>query len=311
MKKWEIRVMKTCPVCITSRGAGVMIAAFLSVLTPSSAWAGKPVTWYVGMTNAADNRASGTSVNTPLATIAFAIVVCAGGGDTISIDGGAAGFEYVQTGTLAIDKRLTIKGTGAELPLISGGGCATFTIIQNLKSNNLTIQNVTIDGGCPVMGLGGGIYNSATLTLIGVTVYGNKAGLGGGIYNDASGSLTIVGSKILNNSASGVSGGQCSLGGGVTGFGGGLYNVGTVTLSNVTVSSNTAASTGCNLGAGIFNTNAGTIHVIGSTISNNSARIVSTAAASGGGTFNFDGKVFLDSTVVSGNAAVQRRRGHC
>jgi CSLREA domain-containing protein len=81
--------------------------------------------------------------------------------------------------------------------------------------------------------------------------------------------------------------------GGRTGFfvGGGIFNVGTLTLTNSTVSNNAADS-----GGGIFN-QTGTLTLTNSTVSNNSA------ANSGGGIFNQTGTLTLTNSTVSGNSA--------
>ena len=92
-----------------------------------------------------------------------------------------------------------------------------------------------------------------------------------------SGTATLTGCTISNNSAPGTYGFPPS-----GGYGGGLNNAGTVTLTNCTVSGNSASGnpwSGNGGGGGLFNS--GTAQLIGSTISGN------TSLASGGGVLNY------------------------
>ena len=81
------------------------------------------------------------------------------------------------------------------------------------------------------------ITHHSTLTLTSMKVYKNQGGCGGGINNEASGVLTVVTSEITNN----VAAGWCWAGGGV-------YNLGSLSLTNTTVSGNDASN-----GGGIIN----------------------------------------------------------
>ena len=89
---------------------------------------------------------------------------------------------------------------------------------------------------------------AAFLTLEKTTINGSAAGIGGGIFNDGIMDLTNV--TLSGNS--------------VTGSGGGIYNgsistagvVAQATLTNVTISNNTAAN---GSGGGIFNKTGNTI----------------------------------------------------
>jgi hypothetical protein len=77
----------------------------------------------------------------------------------------------------------------------------------------------------------------------------------------------------------------------VTKGGGGIFNAGTLTLINITISGNAA-----DIGGGIYN--AGMLALINGTVSGNSAQY------SGGGIFNYnDGTLTLTHSTVSGNSA--------
>jgi hypothetical protein len=83
--------------------------------------------------------------------------------------------------------------------------------------------------------------------------------------------------------------------GGNNGRGGGIFNSGTLTLQNCTVSGNTATQVGPNFGGGIYN--AGTLTVVGSIVSGNTA-------GSGGGIYNNMGATLsVAGSTLSGNTA--------
>jgi len=73
--------------------------------------------------------------------------------------------------------------------------------------------------------------------------------------------------------------------------GGGIYNSGTLTLTDIAIDSNTAEA-----GGGIHNSATGDLTIISSTVSNNTA-------SSGGGIFNEGGMLSITDTVVSSNSA--------
>ena len=114
-------------------------------------------------------------------------------------------------------------------------------IVNYSSSGDLRVKNSTISGnsasGTPNV-YGGGIQNSALMTIENCTISGNSAGdltttgngFGGGIYN--TGSLSIQSSTIAHNVSNG---GFVS-----SGFGGGIYSTGTTTLDSNIVALNSA-----------------------------------------------------------------------
>ena len=91
------------------------------------------------------------------------------------------------------------------------------------------------------------------------------------------------------------------------GNGGGIFNQGTLTLSNGTVGGNTAGdpTNGGGTGAGIWNAVGATLTLNGSTVSDNSAiGNLSYAPSRGAGIAN-DGTATLNNSTVSGNSASQ------
>jgi hypothetical protein len=176
--------------------------------------------------------------------------------------------------------------------------------VFQISEGESTFSNLTIQGGAPSSGSGGGILvgGGTTLTLDRVVVTGNTAAEGGGIQN--LGNLIITNSTISNNSASRDGGAIASTGptldldtvtiSGNTGQdrGGGVYSgSGQVTFNNVTLSGNSAA-----IGGGLSNTGAD-VEISSATITQN------TATDQGGGISAVAGSVLLDNTIVAGNTA--------
>jgi fibronectin-binding autotransporter adhesin len=260
------------------------------------------------------------------------IVGTVGSNDTIQFDPSLTGQTITLDGSeLFISQNLAINGPGANSLTISGGQASR--IFEVGSGTTLAISGLTIANGS-VHGLGGGILNGGTLTLINSTVTASAEGggignsgtatlintavignfsefQGGGIFNV--GTLTVIDSSIAGNFGDGGSGifsqfGALTItdstitgnGGGLDG--GGIDNVGgTVTVTGCTLSGNRVGDTG----GGIVNINAlnssggilsvGTMTVIDSTVTDNSAD-------QGGGIINGGTLTVIDSTL-SGNTA--------
>jgi hypothetical protein len=162
------------------------------------------------------------------------------------------------------------------------------------NAGTLTLTNSTVSGssagdesGCrtddPALlcSEGGGIWSEGTLTLVNTTISGNSADFGGGIAN-REGSLTVIDSALLMNSAQG-----CRVGAVFCSGGGGVWNSGMLTIQNSTVSGSSS-----DWGGGIFNRGAREPTITHSTISGNSAGF------DGGGLLNFEILALIDSTVA-------------
>jgi predicted outer membrane repeat protein len=154
---------------------------------------------------------------------------------------------------------ITIDNTQPQGVTVMGN--TTFRIFTLVDSAVVTINNLTISNGFS-SGLGGGFLmgNSSTLNLNRSTVSNNAATDGGGIYINQSGTLNINASTVSGNSATNGGGvfnntsGTINAtsntfdGNSATGNGGGIYNTATITFTNNTITSNTAAN-----GGGIYN----------------------------------------------------------
>ncbi len=232
------------------------------------------------------------------------------------------------------------------------GGTLTLTdsvVIRNQANSNqggglfnagpAILTNVTISNNAAQYDTGGGIYNEQeTLTISGSTISNNTSGEnGGGIFNQ-NGTLTISDSIISNNTAQyengggidnygssavanisntvisgniasngngggidngSVSGAQmtltdCTISGNSARLGGGISNTGNLNVVRSTISGNTSQYDG----GGINNASGGGLYIINSTISGN----ISQATDSGGGIFN-GGTVYVDFTTITNNRA--------
>ena len=128
---------------------------------------------------------------------------------------------------------LTINGNGSTIQRNNSGGTPDFRILQVGTDAEITINNLVVASGRarptfgPGPGLGGGIYNRGSLTLVGCTLNSNSAvgsngrngnqcfeqgtagdfAAGGGVYSIGS-SMAVISCTFLLNSATGGNGGN-------------------------------------------------------------------------------------------------------
>ena len=106
------------------------------------------------------------------------------------------------TGQYEIRHDLSITGPDNGILILDADGASRVFYVTG-RETDVTISNLTITGGSA--NAGGGIYNTATLTITNSTISDNSAtgdlSSGGGIYNDAT--LIITNSTIAGNSAAG------------------------------------------------------------------------------------------------------------
>ena len=166
--------------------------------------------------------------------------------------------------------------------VVSGGGIGTLLGASITVSGGSHVDDnlsgVRVSAGNPhSIGIGGGLFSGlGPITVRGGTVNGNTAlGSGGGIWNR--GLMTIVGSSIANNEA-------------VMSPGGGLYNStpGTASILRSTLRANRASH-----GGGVYNR--GTLSLVDSTVTRNHASV------QGGGISN-RGQMTLVRTPVVANS---------
>ncbi|MFN8445070.1 MAG: choice-of-anchor Q domain-containing protein [Caldilineaceae bacterium] len=215
----------------------------------------------------------------------------------ITFGAGVTGQTIRLASELVIAKNVTIDGSGRKIT-ISGdtnndgtGDVPVFTI----NSGIVTLSHLTIADGFGADGLGGGVSigTSARVTILQSTIRDNVSdsgsfgSLGGGIYN--TGVLTLTNSTVTGNQAANL-----------LGFGGGVYSGfgGVATIRFSTITGNSAPSSG--VGGGII-AEGGTITLIGSIVSGNSAETGPEASISSGGILNLNAYNVLG---ISGDAGL-------
>ena len=181
---------------------------------------------------------------------------------------------------------ITINGNGAAIERSSEPGTPAFRLIRIAESGDLTLGHTIIRNGVAIDspytiygGSGGGLSNQGTVTLTKCTLTGNTAYIGGG-FNNTSGIVALDNTTLAGNTAS---------------TGGGFNNTsGIVTLDNSILTDNSASR----WGGGFETSRSGTVTLISSTLSRNSA-------STGGGFDNFSsGTVALTNSTLSDNSAV-------
>lgn len=192
-------------------------------------------------------------------------------GGAVTFDASLVGGTIRLNGTaLAVDASTTVTGPGADrLTIDAGNASRVFTISGGGSSLlNVTISGLMVSGG-KLSGStsGAGIYSEENLTLNSVVVKDNVGAIsGGGLYHNA-GSLAIVDSLFVGNSAM---------------YGGGAMAVttGAVTINASTFATNRAVISagfgGSGTGAGLWlqdMTPGSPAQVWNSTISSNVAEL--------------------------------------
>jgi len=225
---------------------------------------------------------------------------------TVTIDGPGAGSLTINaqglSGVFVVASDSTAELDGLQITGGYSGGADGCGGIENLGDLTVTNSTITANSAKGGSGYGGGIYNVGTLFVNDSTISNNSATYyGGGIWN--TGTATISNSTINANSVNSV--------------GGGVYNGGTLTLTASTVAGNTANYGGGGiynyptaeimitdstlsgnstprLGGGIYGR--GTMKMMGSTVSGNSA-------ACGGGFYLNGGATITDSTITGNSVS--------
>jgi hypothetical protein len=273
----------------------VLLLPGLLVALPPCAVAS--ATWYVDGVSGSDSN-NCLSPPTACKTIGHAISL-ASSGDSIIV----APATYTESLTIGIS--LSVIGSGARTTIIDGGGVQR---VVNVSSGTVTLAGLTIRNGFVSWGYGGvgaGILNSGNLLVIASTITGNLVSgicpfrgacnaAGGGIYNSIGATLTLRNSTVSRNmvqTASTYTGEYVSIA-----QGGGVFNRGSMSISNSTVAGNTARRAPGNgfvryYGGGI--SNIGTVIISNSTINGNTG---------GGISSNVGFAVTLQNSIVSNNA---------
>lgn len=181
---------------------------------------------------------------------------------------------YVENVT--IDRTIKINGEGAINSIIDGDESDR---VFNIGTNGaVTMTAITIENGSS--GLGAGIYNLGTLSLLESVVKDNTVFIdGGGLFNGPSAKMIVENSAIINNRSTDFSGG-------------GIRNEGMMYLNNVTISQNQSRWSG----GGVSNEDEGILLISNATITNNTG-------VGGGiaGNEHGSGYIEIQNSLVSGN----------
>ena len=191
------------------------------------------------------------------------------------------------TGPLSLSNAsepITIDGTGAGPITVSGGSSVQDFVISGGVA---TIENLTISNGNANTNHGGGIdITGGTATIENCTVSNNTASSGGGLYISNTSALILLNDQIAANS------------------GNGIYNLGSLTVLNCTLTGNQGS-----YGGGIDNK--GSAFLLNSTIANNYGLGGSGASSTngGGGIGMNGGTLSLTNCTVTGNSVASEFTG--
>ncbi|MDF1512607.1 MAG: choice-of-anchor Q domain-containing protein [Anaerolineae bacterium] len=195
---------------------------------------------------------------------------------------------------------MTVTGNTANATY-GGGGCV-------FSGSLLTVNNSTISNNTAV-DYGGGVYTSGVFSSFNSTISGNSAGSGGGILGRDQGDVILKFTTLTGNQAIGTIGGGIYFWGDTLDIensiirsnqaqtrGGGIYNAGTtVSIKASSIIDNSSVDQG----GGIHNYAYGgdVLIVINSTISGNQSNV------SGGGISMYSGEIHLINTTIAENTA--------
>jgi hypothetical protein len=233
-------------------------------------------------------------------TLRAAIGLATSGSDTIQFNLTWPATISLTSDELRLIANVSITGPGAASLTLSSNG--TYRIFEN-DGFQVNISGLTLTGGGGnsassnlYPGTGGAIINtSGTLTLTGITLTSNTGVEGGAIANNGNGTVNLNSSTVTNNQV---------LTSTLSGLGGGIFNYGTLHVSGSTISNNSAvANSGGTLatgGGGIYNANVvtGAVTITNSTISGNAG------GSQGGGIENNAGTLTITNSTISNNTSL-------
>jgi hypothetical protein len=191
--------------------------------------------------------------------------------------------NLADSGPGTLRSAITNAASGAVItfdPSLSG---ATITLSNTLTINtNLTIDASVLPGGLQINGNGSvEIFNVASS----ITVFLNSLTVTNGYSTNNGGGIYNNGTLTLTN---------CILSGNSATIGGGIYNNGILTMNQCALSGNSAKL----YGGGIFNFDRTMMTLNQCTLSGNSA-----TDGNGGGIFNRGGTMTMNQCTLSGNSA--------
>ena len=240
--------------------------------------------WYVAPTGSNSNDC--LSASTPCETINGAIGK-ATGGDTILVAEGM--YTGSSSEVILINRDITLSGgwdasftSQSGNSIIDGEATRRGITVQTGVTTSLAhfvLQNGNKTGG------GGGVHNEGTLTLNHSIIADNNSGFGegGGILNTTTGVITMNQTVLTRNGNQDLCNGTA------------IWNQGTITANNSSITENQVPNIFCGVGSAVINFTGpdyrGTIILNNTTVSNNSP---------GGGIYNY-GNLTLNNSTISHN----------
>jgi hypothetical protein len=184
------------------------------------------------------------------------------------------------TGPGSLRQALAIANDGDTIDATGVSGVITLTSGTLLVTHSVTINGAGADVLAVDGNMGSRVFqtlSAETVTLSGFTIRNGHTGAdGAGVDHEDGGTMTIS---------------NCTISGNTAGLGAGIFNGSMLTVANTTFSDNMAAN-----GGGIYNSGGGMLTITNSTFSGNSA-------SSGGGIFNI-GAFAITKSTFSGNSAI-------
>ncbi len=231
----------------------------------------------------------------------------AANGDTIDFSGPMT----ITLGTaLDVSSGVTVDGDvdGNGSPDVVVSGNDAVRVLQVTTAQPVVLNGLIITRGADVGGAGISVAFNGNITVRRCELsHNHEPGIGGGALYASNASVTLIDTLVAHNSSGSFGGGLRVVGGSVltvsgstvTGNqsadnGGGIQAAGTVTIINSTISGNSAQ--GANAVGGGVRISSGTSHITHTTI-------VGNAAEFGGGGLSAQGTDTLTNVAVAGNTA--------
>ena len=184
-------------------------------------------------------------------------------------------------GTLTINQSVITGNTGA-LGQFSGSGGGVYNRGTMFINNSIISNNTAVSQGGGISNDSGASGMTSVITINNTFISDNLTnGLGAGLYNHFDCTMNVTNSAVFENAASG---------------GGGVFSNGTLNLTGVFVSNNTATQSGGGIGGG----GRALLTLNDATISKNSAMAMGGGIAATGGT---NGRLNMNGSTVLSNTA--------
>jgi hypothetical protein len=277
---WEYRTGEKMKNFMINKYRGLIMLLFITIAITLTSYIGTNRATAFAVFTVSNNNNAGTGSLRQAITDANTA-----GGGTINFDAGVTGLITIITALPDLTSAITINGPGSGLLAVQrsyDAGIPEFTIFR-ITGSNVTINGLTLKNG---LGLYGGIYrgSTGTLTLNDCAISSSGGYQAGGIYNDVGGSVILTGCLLVHNHTRQGAGS------------GGIYNFGTLSVTNSRISNNYSyiSGGGGGNGGGIINT--GTAMITNSLIDNNTS--------AGGGAISNNSILTLTNSSIVNNIAI-------